>query len=544
MRNVNIKSKLAYLPLFVFAAMLVISCDELVDEVPISEIGIDNFYRNNSDAEAGVLGIYDAMQTAYRTDYFRWGELRSDNYIRGSESALQDDIEIVQNNVTPGNARLTRWNTIYTMVSRANLAIDRIPQINGFDENLLGEALALRAYAYFTMVRNWGAVPLFTEPTLASGPDLFKSRTDANTIMQELVIPDMLRAQELIGIPGREFRWSEASLYAFHADVYMWLGDHARAKEALDNMIALNENSLVTSAQDWVDQFYNNPPDVQRFIVNVDGEQELGRGKVQEGSEFIFSLFYDLSEPIQNLGDGRGNRSGIMDLFLAGLPAFYISPKLENKWRERFPVDSLEWVTKYPDVDPVLTIPQVVEDPVTGEANTVRVPVYGDYRYYFSREGTTINFGSFEIGEARVAKWQQFNVNGNFDDTNIAIYRYSGQLLLLAEAENQLGNTDRSLELVNQVREARGLPLASMDDFGATVDDRELYILCERQFELLGEGQRAYDLIRTGRFVETMNEVYAERGVDPIDETRKLLPIFFEHFQENPQLGEQNPGYN
>lgn len=536
---------LKYGIVFLLLTSLIVSCSDLVDENPVSEIAPANFWRNNSDAEAGVNAIYDAMQTAYRTGHLYWGELRSDTHDRGSESASATSVEIVTNNVTEGDAAATRWNQMYNMVNRANLAIDRIPQINGGDPGLLGEALALRAYAYFTMIRVWGDVPLFTEPTEVSSPDLFKSRTSASTIMETVVLPDLARAQSLVGSVSRPFRWSQVGLLAFEAEVAMWMQDYPRAKTALDELVASGEHSLVGSVRAWEDLFYNNNDNEGPF-VSLNGLVEDERGKQQVGSELIYSIFYDQLDPRQANGDGRGNRSGYSDLLFAGLPGYYVSSELELKWRDRFPIDSLGWVTKYPDFDPpltrVVTGVDSLDNPIVFE-----VPVYGDFRYYVTIEdGINVNPGdgtTEEIFQQRIAKWHETNYSGNFDDTDIVLYRYSGQLLLLAEAENQLGNSDRALELVNEVREARLLPMVSEMEFGATMEAREDYILDERQFELVGEGKRVWDLIRTGKFVETMNEVYANRGEMLIDETRILLPIWFQHFQENPNLGEQNPGY-
>jgi len=48
------------------------------------------------------------------------------------------------------------------VINRANQAIKYIPTIASYDQNLLAEAHALRAFAYFDAIRVWGAVPLFT----------------------------------------------------------------------------------------------------------------------------------------------------------------------------------------------------------------------------------------------------------------------------------------------------------------------------------------------------------------------------------------------
>lgn len=515
----NIKFRIAGL---LFAAVfMTVSCDDLVDEQPISEIGADNFWRNNADARLGIAGIYDGLQPTYRLKHYYWGEFRSDNFAPGSESASADNLQILANDITSGNGGVLRWDDFYTTINRANLAIKYIPQIDGFSEDLLAEAYAIRAYLYFDAIRVWGAVPLFNEPVESATQEVQLSRTDANTIMTDIVIPDMERAQDLMTNISDPYRFSKTSIWALQADVYMWLGQYEDARDAIDNIIDSNEFSLETSVQGWQDMFLNDTGDGG------------GPAKVMEGSELMLSIAFDINEPRDNPGQTRANRNGIFALFFAGLPSYYISPVLERKWIEKFPIDSTEWVTKYPDVEPALT---TVND--DGEV----IPVYGDFRYYLSREGE-IDLGVRDIGEARLAKYNKTNYSQDLDDSDTVLYRYAGMLLLLAEAENRLGNEERALELVNEIRTARLLPLVTEDEFGSDVDEREVYILDERQLELLGEAERWWDLRRTGRAIETMNPILDTlQGGVPLTDPRLLFPIFDDHLVENPLL-EQNAGY-
>jgi len=82
-----------------------------------------------------------------------------------------------------------------------------------------------------------------------------------------------------------------------------------------------------------------------------------------------------------------------------------------------------------------------------------------------------------------------------------------------------------------------------MEEFGATVDEREDYILDERQLELLGEGKRWWDLRRTNKALEELNPgLDTIPGGTQLTEERLLFPVYFEHLVENPLL-EQTPGY-
>ena len=500
------------------------SCDDIVDEQPVSELAADNFWRNNKDAALGIAAIYDGLQPTYRLKHYYWGEFRSDNFAPGTGSANANDLQLMANDITSGNGGVLRWDDFYTTINRANLAIKYIPQIDGFDPKLLAEAYAIRAYLYFDATRVWGAVPLFLEPVESADQEVQFPRTDAATIMSDVVIPDMLQAEELMSTISISdaYRFSQTSILALQADVYMWLGEYDNAKNVLDEIVATGEFSLVDTPEDW-----------QNLFLNDDGEGG-GPVKVQEGPELMFSIAFNINEPRDNPEQTRANRSGIFSLFFAGLPSYFLSPILENKWIEKFPIDSLGWVTKYPGTTPPLT--RVNDD---GET----VPVYGDFRYYFSREDGLDGIGSTLIGEARLAKYNKTNYSQDLDDSDIVLYRYSGMLLLLAEAENRLNNSVRALELVNEIRTARQLPLVTEVEFGATVVEREAYILDERQIELLGEAERWWDLRRTENAIPTLNPILDTlQGGVPLTDERLLFPIFDDHLIENPNI-EQNSGY-
>jgi hypothetical protein len=318
----------------------------------------------------------------------------------------------------------------------------------------------------------------------------------------------------------------------------MWLNDYPKAKIALDEMIALGQHSLATTPEAWDNMFYNNPP-LAAFPE--------GLGKIQEGPELIFSIRYDFTEerdaPTGYPSRTRWNRSGIQGLFFAGIPSYVISESVENKWREKFPVVDSLWTEKYPGIDPVLTKIVIVDDGMGGTIEEEQ-PVYGDWRYYYSRQGRVEGFENIEIGEARTAKWSQTNYSPNDDDTDIVLYRYADMILLLAEAENQL-NADgvRALELVNEIRTARQLPLVTAMEFGATQAERLDYILDERQLELFGEGKRWWDLLRNDKQFEVLNPILESRveGV-PLSEDRLVWPIHIDHLIENTLLN-QNLGY-
>jgi hypothetical protein len=119
------------------------------------------------------------------------------------------------------------------------------------------------------------------------------------------------------------------------------------------------------------------------------------------------------------------------------------------------------------------------------------------------------------------------------------VLRYADVLLMLAEAENELNNPAAAAPLLNQVRTRAGLPATA----AATQAELREAIELERRLELIGEGHRWFDLLRTGKAISTMNAWFAEQAI-PITISAKnlLMPIPQSQIDTDPTLT-QNPGY-
>jgi len=506
----------------------VISCDSLLDEQPITEIGEESFFANNADLEAAVISGYDGMQSFYRDQYFYWGEFRADNHVPTGASANND--EVANNVISDGNGA-TRWTDLYRTVSRANDVIKNATSITGFNENFLAEAYAQRAKCYFDAIRVWGNVPLFTEP-IELLDDATIPATDATTIINDVIIPDMITAQDLMQNPSNDFRFSKSSIYALQAEVYMYLKMYPEAKTALENLFNLGTHSLVNTPIDWRKLFYNSD-------VDAVTDEELS-GKIQEGSELIMSIRYSIEE---DAGSGNPNRSGISQLFRGGIPQYLMSEEIENKWIEKFPTDSTEWVTKYPTTNPATTRTVFVDDGMGGVVEEEHFN-YGDWRYFYSRQNG-YNGLSIPIGEAKTGKWGDTVYPSNEDVTDVVVYRFADMVLLYAEVLHHLNPTDAvaPMGVLNQLRTARQLPQVDAAKFGATPEERLDFILDERQFELYGEAKRWWDLVRNNKAIDVMSPIIQTRGItDPLTEDRLMWPIHNDHLLENPLLN-QNVGY-
>jgi hypothetical protein len=117
--------------------------------------------------------------------------------------------------------------------------------------------------------------------------------------------------------------------------------------------------------------------------------------------------------------------------------------------------------------------------------------------------------------------------------------RYADILLLKAEAlteQNKLDNSTGAQFYVNKIRHRVGLG----DTPASTQADLRLAVEKERQLELAFEGQRMFDLIRTGRAIAVMNAQKDGNG-NPINYNVTADKLFFPISQDEV---DRNPNIN
>lgn len=520
MYTYNILKKLKVVTLLFATIGMVYSCDDFVEEFPVSDISPQSFYQNNDQMQLALDGAYGLFAQAYSQFTVNTGELRADSFQPMGSDASRSSLH--NSTIDPAEGYL-RWRDHYKAIDAINRIILAGETLVGADMNIVGQAHAMRAKIYFDMARVWENIPVFLTP-ITSIPQAFRPQVGYDTIIETVVLPDIEVAQRTITSLDSELIFSQAALYAFQAELYMWEKKEGLAKNAILDLLALGSHSLTRTPEAWLDLFYNQ---------ESNAESPEGRGKIQSGPELIYSIPYS-----------EVNSSGLARVYTAGAAVTTISVEVEEKWIERFPADSTGWATKYPDTDPVFTVEEIQDD-----GTTEIVPVYGDWRQFISRNGDDYEegLGSEDFGEARLTKWtkNRSGLNANQDNTNIPVYRLADMILLLAEAELKLDNAPRCLELINDIRRARQLPLATEAEFGTTFAEQLDYLLVERQFELLGEAKRWWDLVRNDLAVEIMTPILQNRedgAVVPFTQEQIVWPIFIDHLNENDLL-EQNTGW-
>ncbi|SDF19099.1 Starch-binding associating with outer membrane [Pricia antarctica] len=472
--------------LIIIFLISIVSCDDFLDTPSKSQISLSGFWQTRSDAELGVAAIYDAMQKALETNFWNWGELRGDNFILNDRPDASAEA-VISNNLTIGTDG-SDWTTLYAAIANANIAIEKIPEISAFasQDGLLAQALTMRAMLYFYAVRVWGDVPKITESIKEASGDINKPRSPKMEIYNDIILPDLVRAESLIQTDANMNFISRGSLLALKAHVYAWPGQHRNYQITLD---AINEletlgYALETTPEGWINIFQGN----------------------ESSSEIIFWLKWNFAED--------GNNGGV-GAFSSGTPNLVPAETLETKWESSIPGDYRIPETAAFDIE--ITNPD--EFPFL-RTLTKYLGVFTDRRD--QQDASAVN------------------------DVDVPMFRLSELLLLKAEAQNYLGNGSAALGILNEIRTARTLPIlvdGTDVDSGNQIEMRDL-ILDERQFELVGEGQRFWDLVRNGVAVEVMSQVTDIKGnSNGLDNENEILwPISQNVLNRNPNI-EQNEAY-
>ncbi|MCM4160875.1 RagB/SusD family nutrient uptake outer membrane protein [Antarcticibacterium flavum] len=475
------------------------SCEDSLDLQPISEETVDNAYATGTQLEAALTGVYESFQS---NDYYVWDKIlfedvRSDNHYAGGDNPQIFEIDNL--NISTTNDRVfNAWSAIYNAISKANLVIERAPLIERdiTDEQrrqFEGQALFLRAYHYFNLVKLWGGVPLITETVKSVAPgDVRLPRNSAEEVYNQ-IITDLENALDLL-----------PHTYGNDASVNKARATKGAANALLAKVHAQRPNPNYGAVLEHANAVINSPAGYS-LLSNYD---LLFNGNNYNNQESILEIQY--------LGGDEGTWG----------PQMHLPPSVSGDTWRKFVTPSKDLVEAFDSEG----------DDVRKNATMLFEAVPWIDEYWGNSVNSQVPFAY---------KWR--NASGWASADNDYILRLADIILLKAEALNELGQPAEAAAQVNIIRNRVSLPDLE-NDISASVNSMRAAILKERRLELAQEAQRWSDLVRYGVMVETMNSVddIDLRTNQPVNynasQTDVLLPIPQNEINRNPQLT-QNPGY-
>ncbi len=472
------------------APVFLAGCDSLtLEEEPKTFLSDTQFFNTKADADAAMAAVYQVFRGLYTREYPLMLELWAD-YADGRGSyAAAGNYECDQQCLTRLNGI---WSNFYRQINRANLVIDRVPNITmnaAKKEQLIAEAQFLRAWDYYNLVRYWGAVPLKIKP--AEGLTSLAAPRAAVSEVYDQIISDLIAAEAKLpdsypaAQQGRATKWAAKILLS---DVYLARENWAQAAAKALEVIQSNRFSLVrpTKPDEFLDRLY---------------------GASVNSAEEIFDIVM-LSVP-----DFGTEMTAAMALAASG----YAASAFDAIFGDTKSILA-DWDTR----DFRYTYNLYVGD--LARLNTAAEPQH--FRKLRDPSAT-----------AR-------NAHGN----DIPIYRYADALLIFAEADARAKNSPsaEAYTYLNQVRRrAYGVDLNTPDasvDVPAGLGLQAFLdvVILERAYEFMMEGKRYWDLKRTGKI-----QAAAQRANEPFDDRDMLWPLPTEELDANEALttADQNPGW-
>ncbi|HYD51236.1 MAG TPA: RagB/SusD family nutrient uptake outer membrane protein [Gemmatimonadaceae bacterium] len=429
------------------------STDDILEVDPKTIVPAETAISDAQSARAALLGLYDALQSDsyYGEQFLTFGDLSADNTQHTGTYTEYADADA--NRLNSANSAVEgMWAAIYSSIARANVIIERIPEVNFLEQaekdQQVATALFVRALGYHNLVKYYGGVPLRTEPV--STPSQVSELTRATPAqVYAQVLADLQQAQSLVKVQRAGLQVSLGAIRALRARVYLYQQNWTGAETEANAVLAMGY-ALASSYPSLFDE------------VGAPTSEDIFRVKFSSQDAGSLSYYY-------------------MDKSLGGRREVGPTSNLRNSFE-------------------------------TGDARAA----------WSIRNATATRFYG--------AKFR--SVTGT---EHTHVIRLGEILLIKAEAQARLGRLAEAIATINPLRRRAGLAELTFGATNLTTQQQVLdAIWRERRAELVFEGDRWPDLVRTGQVVTVMSLAGREyQALYPIpqgerDVTRGL---------------DQNPGY-
>lgn len=500
--------KIFLLSLFVIAIVTQYSCELQKD--PISDFSELTTSKNPGDDKEEIKtkeeilalrnGLYSTIrgaQESWYLDYLVFSEVHSDNAYRGTSGSELSSLEALsQDGINNNIAR--DWNSYLNYIITANriiLNIDDVP-----DQKLTqlerkqwkSEALIFRAWIWFDMARLWGDIPLITVKTPNVTADnidevyaqLFPSRNSLEEVYSKIIEDLEIAVVDALDVENQnKFLLTKAVANSLLAKVYA-------EKPMRDYNKVISYIEKVESQGFGLVENYGD-----LFFFNKDSKDV----KLRNSKESIFEISYP-----------AGSTNWVWMMF--GL----------NEADANSVYDWAKWITPSRDLI----------NAFKSENDVVRM-------------NASIVWGKPSWSNHYPSSEYPFMYKTRSNLNSVIKIRLADLLLLKAEAYADLGDLEKSRDLVNRVRKRVKLNEIQASEVSSK-ESMKSVVLKERRLELAFEGQRWFDLVRNDKAITIMNTLnQRDEGrikMLPLTEQTILLPIPQDAIDKNPSL-EQNSGY-
>lgn len=564
----NIKSILLKLTLAMLALCLVLSSctKDLLDQKATTELPASIFWKTEADATTGLMGAYAAMRPCFDRDFYFDGQgeyVRTRNGNNGTTSGnfrLGDAYRADYNPSGYGDAFGEMYRYLYGGVNRCNYVIENVENMKKSGvkaspevlETIIGEAKLLRALAYFRLISMWGDVPYINKVIFDNSEVMNIARTPIGEV-KDSILADLTFAFDKLPSTAATGRATKPAALALRGKVQLyWASWKKNGWPELEGFVQdpVEAKTAFTAAAADFDAVIKN----YGLTLYMNGEP----GQIDAlGKANILPNYFTLFTPKAN-----GNPEMIL-VFTHGGTSTGQGEELMREFGSRSTENAQGFMS------PRYEIADRYQKISTGDFATPLVPsksrtalnsainpnsyadrdyrmkstIMWDYEMYMSLAGLQeTGFRPFiykavnapvTIDGVKYTTVQYENINSGYifrkfvrnyggqsrseGDYNWPVIRLADVFLMYAEASNEINATPQAdaIALVNRVRARGKLPALAASK---TANPTEFFnaIEQERIVELVGEGQRSFDL-RRWRAIERVWGGPGSPGVYRID---------------------------
>ncbi|GAB3219365.1 RagB/SusD family nutrient uptake outer membrane protein [Algoriphagus aestuariicola] len=473
------------------------SCGDVLDIEDINNYSPELVWNDENLANAYMANLYPMFGN------WNTGADRTSQQLAG--------IHWYDNRINTTNGEYKNWN--YGRIRQINQAIvdvqaGSLPQ--EIKDNIIGQALFMRAYTYFDMVVYHGGVPYITVPQDRYEDDLYVPRNSTAECFEFLIrdLDDAIsRLPESIATGSSDFGKIDGNFArAFKAKVLLykaspqfnpsnpwdnayWQEAHQANKAAYESLLAqgfgLVEDygsvALEERNREVVFSVINSYPDKSAnwdFGVRPGSES---RGPASACPTWEFIKDYPMLDG-KNYDDPTG--------------AYFLEEEdfLQNYWKNRDPRfgKSIVWNGKVYEVSgksgkrqyTSLGIAHELDDFGVNPKAATNSTNLDRYTGFFILKHSLLDLAQPEV--------QQY-------DVDYVVMRFAEVMLNYAETANETGDQAAAIQILKEIRERAGILAGTDGMYGLEVGSREQVreaILAERNIELSFEGRRFWDLRR------------------------------------------------
>ena len=490
--------------IILIASIFFSSCISLEEET-YSDLSKDKIYQNTNDADAAVMGIYSDWINNSTFAFLQ---------MLGSTTTTADTryTYIVANGPTQETSHVLEfWSGYYRIVRKANEVIQNLWESKLEDSKktpYIAEAIALRTYAYFQLVKLWGDIPF-----RIAEKDSWNSEFTLTPM--EAVYRQLIGDMEWAISNG----WKEGAMprgridkigsQMLLSDIYLTCASSANAYNASTTARALKPYYIAFS--DDKEIFWKR---VKVLSANV-----------------IKSNYYKLeTKNWSNLWgyskefDSRFNKEHIWTTQV--IPGVFgsktylrFTPSYSNYCPGQLVGETFmtyNWATSFDRSDKRFT------DGIIWEYNDMRYFPNTNGKYYVEKwrrdinnQKSVLNGTDKTIADTiwRYSAYQRLQTKKFYDKSYLVannsvgpavqmpFYRMAEAYLFYAEAENELfGCTQDAVNMINPIRIRAGLQPYTQAQFSR--EELREKIIDERLWEFAMEGKDIFDIMRTGKLAE------------------------------------------